>query len=137
MRKFTFMLLLLLGSAPAFAQQKLGKYTINYYQGSFEQFKGEIIDKGKPGFVLVVSNRQWKSKDMEINLNDDSELVAYIDSNFIAYRVETEEDYAPIMDMRLEDVPALVVYSSGLKMIGKIEGKKEPDGLMQLLESAK
>jgi hypothetical protein len=137
MRKFTFMLLLLLGSASAFAQQKLGKYTINYYKGTFEQFKGEIIDKGKPGFVLVVSNRNWRSKDMEINLNDDSELVAYIDSNFIAYRVDTEEDYKPILDMGLGDVPALVVYDSGLKMIGRIEGKKEPEGLMKLLESAK
>lgn len=131
------MLLLLLGSAPAFAQQKLGKYTIHYFQGTFEQFKGEIIDQEKPGFVLVVSNRNWKSKDLEINLNNDSALVNYIDSNFIAYRVDTEEDYRPILDMRLDDVPALVVYSTGLKMMGAIQGKKDPDGLMKLLKSAK
>ena len=87
--------------------------------------------------MLVVSSRQWKSKDLEINLNNDSSLVNYIDSNFIAYRVDTEEDYRPILDMRLDDAPALVVYSTGLKMIGSIQGKKDPDGLMKLLESAK
>jgi hypothetical protein len=138
MKKLLLVLpIFLMGVLQGYSQQKLGKYTIPYYTGSYEQFKGEIIDQKKPGIVLVISNRQWKSKDFEINLNEDSALVAYIDSNFIAYRVDTEEDYTPVMDMRLDDVPAVVVYDTDLKIVSRIEGKKYPDGLLQILQSVK
>jgi hypothetical protein len=164
MKKLFFLCFLVLGAAQAFAQQKpstqqkpssqqkptqqkpaaqkpseqkLGRFSVSYFPGTYEQFQSLMIERGKPAFLLFVSGGHWRSKDFELNLNEDSELVAYIDSNFVAYKVNTNDDYNLPMQFRITDLPSVIILDKNLTEAARMEGKKEPEGLLEILKTVK
>ena len=137
MKKLLLTLLLISGASGAFAQQKQAKFSVSYFPGTYEQFQSLMIERDRPAIVLFYSDRQGKSKEFMANMNNDSALVAFIDSNYLAYRVNTNDNYDLPMQFRITDVPSLIVIDRKMKETGRLEGKNETDGLLEILKAAK
>jgi hypothetical protein len=137
MKKLLLLFLLVLGSSQGFAQQKQITRSISYFPGSYEQFQSLMIEKNKAAIVLFYSDRHGLSKEFTTNLNKDTALVSFIDSHYVAYRVNTNDDYDLPMAFRITDIPSLIILDRNLKEAGRIEGKKETEGLLEILRVAK
>ncbi|RYD69221.1 MAG: thioredoxin [Sphingobacteriales bacterium] len=115
LRNYIYILLafLLLGfsqNASAQAQKKQPK-EIKFFQGNLPDFETLLLDKGKPGFVYLYTNGQRDCMAMNRMLQE-KEMVQYVDSNFLAYKVDVEENPMIALQYGVETLPAVILIDN-------------------------
>lgn len=106
---------------------------VTYFDGTFEKLKAEILEKKKPAMIFLYAGNHWRSKDFEVNMLADTALTTLIDTGFIAYKVNTYDNYDIPLELGIKDSPSIIVLGADLNEAARMEGMRYPDGLLELL----
>ncbi|MGZ5244772.1 MAG: thioredoxin family protein [Bacteroidia bacterium] len=116
MKKYIYLLLSIfllftLNIAEAQNTKKSHVKEIKFFQGNLQDFETLLLDKGKPGFVFLYSDGQRESMAMNRMMEDQS-VINYVDSNFLAYKVNVEENPQIALQYGIENVPCLILIDT-------------------------
>ena len=84
---------------------------IKFFEGTLPQFKTLLLDSGKPGFVYLYINGQRDCMAMN-RMFQEKEIAQYVDSNFLAYKVDVEENPDVALLYGVETLPAVILIDN-------------------------
>jgi thioredoxin-related protein/YHS domain-containing protein len=89
---------------------------------------------GQP--VLMEFTADWCvfCKKMEKNTFPNPEVTQRISSNFVAVRIDADQDKALVKDLGIKGLPAILIVSPDLKVIKRISGFQTPEALIKQLD---
>lgn len=92
-------------------------------------------ESGKP--VLMEFTASWcvYCKRMEKTTFVDPQVVATIRQNFVAVRVDADQNKALVADLAIKGLPAILIVSPDLQIIERISGFQTPEALVPKLQN--
>jgi len=96
---------------------------IHWITGAEPAFEDSAYKHHKPAILYVYQDEGEASPAFYKTVLSDTNIINYIDSNFMAYKLDLIYDYPNAMKYMLDDVPAVVLLDrKNTKMIDKMEG---------------
>lgn len=109
---------------------------IKWFQGKEPDFENEAYKKGKPGIVYVYVEDVPECDAFNNKVLRDSDVVKFVDSNFVAYRVNLEYDWPGAMKFDIDGTPSVVLLDKHCKPIDIMQGMREKEDFMKFLKQA-
>lgn len=86
--------------------------TIKFFKGNLPEFETLLLDKKKPGFILLYSATQRESLAMS-RMMDEKDIVKYVDSaGFQAMKIDVAEYPDIALQYGIENVPCVILIDN-------------------------
>lgn len=137
MNKFVCLLLSLFivfyaNSASAQKTKTIKPKKITFYEGTLAGFETLLLDKGKPGFVFLYSEGQKGSVAMQ-RMMENQDVINYVDSNFLAYKVDVEADPMIALEYGIENVPCIILIDNFRRERDRLYSYRTPHDFRKFL----
>jgi thioredoxin-like negative regulator of GroEL len=114
---------------------KMGK-EIHWVQGTETAFEDSAHKVRKPAILFIYLETGNESAEFENKVLKDTNVIKYVDSNFIAYKLNMEYDWPNAMKYDIDGVPAVILLDRNTQKIDKMEGLHEPKEFLKFLKQA-
>lgn len=111
---------------------------IDFEHGTWEEVKAKAEKENKPIFVDAYTTWCGPCKWMAKNVFNQEEVGAFLNENFIAYKMDMEKGEGPAFakENNVNAYPTLLYFNPQGKMIHKGVGARDADGLIALCNDA-
>jgi thioredoxin-related protein len=138
-------LLLLLVSSSVFAQKtkhpKVKADTvlkavkeIHWVQGKEPDFEDSVRKYKKPAFIYIYIDGWEDVAKFNQNVLADTNIINFVDSNFMAYRVNMEFDSHNAIKFAIDGVPDIVLFDKNAAPMAILKGYQEPKEFRKFLK---
>ena len=107
---------------------------IHWASGKEPDFEDTVRKTKKPAFVYIYINGWDEVAKFNQNVLEDSNIVNFVDSNFMAYKVDMEYDSPNGIKFMIDKVPAVILLDQDGKAMANIQGYKDPKEFKKFLK---
>ncbi len=95
---------------------------IHWVQGKELDFEDSVRKLKKPAFLYIYINGWTDVAKFNDNVLSDSNIIKYINANFMAYKVDLEYDSPNAMKFMIDKVPAIILFDKDGKEKANLQG---------------
>jgi len=146
MKKIIFAIILLnLSASSVFAQKnthskakdevpKKPVKEIHWIDGKEPDFEDSVKKYKKPAFVYVYIDGWEDVARFNQNVLADSNIINFVDSNFMAYKVNMEFDMHNAMKFAIDGVPDVILFDKNAAPMAILKGYQDPKEFRKFLK---
>jgi thioredoxin-related protein len=109
---------------------------IKWFKGQETDFEDSIKKWKKPAFLYIYLDNGDASASFEKTVLKDTGIINFVDSNFVAYKLNLEYDSPNAMKYMIDDVPCVILFGRKGQEIDRITGYEGKADVKKFLKKA-
>ena len=112
---------------------------VNFYLGTFNELQREAAKKNKPYFVVYTADWCQPCKKMEREVFQDNEVGKYVNTHYLAYKVNGEKGQGVKMAKEnfITGYPTIILFDKKNAEMKRFDGYREKENFLSYLKNNK